>query len=262
MLWFIFIGGAIVLYKKDDKHTIPDRDIPPLAVGANGYIQELPTIDGKDCRGYYTQLTEEELPSDYCAIGLRDSYYLLSEQEYLMAGKAAELLLWDKHTRYCGTCGAAMQRTGTISKLCPECHREIWPQVNPAIIVRISKRTADHPSADDEILLVRAHNFRRNFYGLVAGFVETGETLEECVIREVKEETQLKIKNIKYFGSQPWPYPNGIMIGFTADYASGTLRLQNEELKTGDWFQRTNLPTIPEKLSIARRLIDDWIDEL
>ena len=111
----------------------------------------------------------------------------------------------------------------------------------------------------DEVLLVHARNFRRDFFGLVAGFVETGETLEEAVHREVMEETGITIGNLRYFGSQPWPYPCGLMVGFHADYVSGSIRLQSEELSQGAWFRREHLPEIPEKLSIARRLIDDWL---
>ena len=111
----------------------------------------------------------------------------------------------------------------------------------------------------DEVLLVRARNFRGDFYGLVAGFVETGESLEEAVVREVSEETGLTIQNIRYFGSQPWPYPCGLMVGFHADYVKGDVHLQHSELSSGGWFRKDNLPQIPEKLSIARRLIDDWL---
>ena len=111
------------------------------------------------------------------------------------------------------------------------------------------------------MLLARGRNFRSEFYGLIAGFVETGETLEEAVKREVMEETGINIKNIRYFGSQPWPYPSGLMVGFTADYESGEIHVQREELQKAGWFHRTNLPKLPEKLSIARRLIDDWLGE-
>ena len=111
---------------------------------------------------------------------------------------------------------------------------------------------------DDQILLVHARNFRGPHYGLVAGFVETGETLEQAVEREVWEETRLRISNLRYFGSQPWPYPCGLMVGFTADYASGELHLQREELGGGGWFDRDHLPLLPDNASIARRLIDDW----
>lgn len=113
---------------------------------------------------------------------------------------------------------------------------------------------------NDQVLLVHANNFKGNYYGLVAGFVETGETLEQAVIREVTEETSLKIKNLKYFGSQPWPYPCGLMIGFYAEYESGEIKLQRSELGAGGWFTMNNLPPIPEKLSIARKLIDNWIE--
>ena len=113
----------------------------------------------------------------------------------------------------------------------------------------------------DEVLLVHAKNFKTDFYGLVAGFVETGETLEEAVHREVLEETGLTIHHLKYFSSQPWPFPSGLMVGFTADYASGELSLQTTELSKGGWFTKDNLPQIPEKLSIARKLIDYWLNE-
>ncbi len=138
-----------------------------------------------------------------------------------------------------------------ISKRCINCGKEVWPSLATAIIVLIQR--------NDEVLLVHARNFKGNFYGLVAGFVETGETLEEAVHREVLEETGITIENLHYFGSQPWPYPSGLMIGFTADYVSGNIHLQKEELSKGAWFTKDNLPNIPEKLSIARRMLDDWI---
>ena len=140
-----------------------------------------------------------------------------------------------------------------ISKRCTECGKEVWPQLATAIIVLVHR--------GDEVLLVHAKNFRSNFFGLVAGFVETGETLEEAVHREVMEETGLTIDNIRYFGSQPWPYPCGLMVGFEADYVSSEIKLQQEELAAGAWFTKDNLPTIPEKLSIARKLIDYWLEK-
>ena len=140
-----------------------------------------------------------------------------------------------------------------ISKRCEECGKEVWPSLATAIIVLVHR--------GDEVLLVHARNFRGNFFGLVAGFVETGESLEEAVHREVMEETGLTITNLRYFGSQPWPYPSGLMVGFHADYVSGEIKLQKEELAAGQWFGRDNLPEIPEKLSIARKIIDDWLSK-
>ena len=141
-----------------------------------------------------------------------------------------------------------------ISKCCTQCGEEIWPQLNTAIIVLIHKA--------EKALLVKAKSFKRDFYGLVAGFVETGESLEECVRREVYEETGLTIDNIRYFGSQPWPYPIGLMIGFHADYVSGDIDLIDGELKDAAFFDRDNLPPIPGKMSMARMLIDSWVEGL
>jgi NAD+ diphosphatase len=143
-----------------------------------------------------------------------------------------------------------------ISKRCTNCGKEVWPQLATAVIVRVTRGGWGEASS---ILLVHANNFRRPYYGLVAGFVETGETLEEAVRREVREETGLEINNIRYFGSQPWPFPCGLMVGFTADYVSGDVHLQRSELSSGGWFTRDQMPPIPGKSSIARRLIDDWL---
>ena len=139
-------------------------------------------------------------------------------------------------------------------KRCPNCGKEIWPQVSPAVIVLVHR--------GDEILLVRANSFKDNHYGLVAGFVETGETLEEAVHREVFEETGIRINNLRYFASQPWPYPSGVMVGYNADYVEGEIHLQWSELCKGSWFTKDNLPNLPEKLSIARMLIDHWLEQM
>ena len=108
--------------------------------------------------------------------------------------------------------------------------------------------------------MVQARNFKGDYYGLVAGFVETGETLEEALQREVMEETGCRIKNIRYFGSQPWPYPSNLMVGFTAEWDGGELKLQESELRKGGWFTCETLPNIPGKVSLARKLIDAWLD--
>ena len=157
----------------------------------------------------------------------------------------------------------SMKKNTEISKRCEHCGKEVWPQLAIAVIVRITRKAQTSQSSkpqNTEVLLVHAKNFRRDFYGLVAGFIETGETLEEAVKREVAEEVGLEITNIRYFASQPWPYPSGLMVGFTADYVSGEIKLQEDELSAGGWFSKNNLPEIPEKLSIARKLIDDWAE--
>lgn len=131
-----------------------------------------------------------------------------------------------------------MEQKEDIMKRCPKCGREVYPSISTAILVLVRK--------EDSLLLVHARNFKGTFNSLVAGFLETGETLEECVAREVKEETGLDVTNITYFGNQAWPYPSGLMVGFIADYAGGEIRLQEEELSSGDFYTRDNLPELPE----------------
>lgn len=186
-------------------------------------------------------------------IGLRDSASLLSSSHYSAAIKASELIFWDNTTRYCTICGAEMTRHTEISKRCTACEREIWPALSPAIIVLIHR--------GEEALLVHAKTFSKPFYGLVAGFVEPGESLEECVRREVKEETSLEITDIRYFGSQSWPFPSQLMIGFTAAYAGGEIKFADGELTSGGFFHPADLPTIPSPPSIARRMIEAWLAE-
>ena len=190
---------------------------------------------------------------DLQMVPLRKSFHILSAEDYQMAGKCAELVYFHQSNRFCGVCGGEMRWQTEISKQCCECGKELWPSLATAIIVRVSK--------GDEILMVHAHTFRDRHYGLVAGFVETGETLEECVRREVWEETRLRITDIRYFGSQPWPYPSGLMVGFTARYLSGELRLQKSELSDGGWYSRDRLPCLPDTSSIAYRLIEDWLEQ-
>lgn len=192
------------------------------------------------------------LPDGYCWMSLRDTWNVLTETDYLHACRASAWVYWERTNRFCPICGTPLKRHMDMGKKCPGCGAEHFPHLAPAVIVRISR--------GEEVLLVHARNFRRpQMYGLVAGFLEGGETLEQCVEREVLEETGIRICNIRYFGSQPWPYPSGVMVGFTADYLSGEVRMDDGELSDARFFRRDNLPQIPDKMSIARRLIDDWL---
>lgn len=261
MYYFIFCKTDLVLQKlADGTFTIPKADTPPIKLNEWQKLHNItPMEDGTEVKTVMIddplQINErsesfKDTEFEYCP--LRKSYYKLSRELYLKAGKCQEILYWDHNTQFCGVCGAPMKMHTDISKRCTNCGKEVWPELATAIIVLVHK--------GDEVLLVHARNFKGDFYGLVAGFVETGETLEEAVHREVMEETGLTITNLRYFGSQPWPYPCGLMVGYNADYVSGDIHLQRSELSKGAWFTKDNLPTIPEKLSIARKLIDDWID--
>lgn len=251
--WFIFCKTDIVLQKQaDGTYTIPCTEQCPIETKPWTHILNVSPMD--DGTGVKTFTIPEPITDDphFEMCGLRPSYYKLSSPLYLKAGKCQELNYWDQNTHFCGICGAPMKMATDISKQCTNCGKQVWPALATAVIVLVKK--------GEEVLLVHARNFKSDFYGLVAGFVETGETLEECVHREVMEETGLTIKDLHYFGSQPWPYPSGLMVGFTANYVEGEIHLQKEELSRGKWFTKDNLPTIPEKLSIARQIIDAWID--
>ena len=245
MRYFVFCQSDLVLEKTPDGYRIPTE----MPVEPKPWTTVM-NVDGE--KAYRIDQPLMDHPR-YEMCGLRQSYYKLTAEEYGKAGKCHELLYWDQNTKFCGVCGGPMKFHTDISKRCEHCGKEVWPQLATAIIVLVRK--------GNEVLLVHANNFRTDFYGLVAGFVETGETLEEAVHREVMEETGLHIKNLRYFGSQPWPYPCGLMVGFTADYDSGKIHLQRSELSKGSWFDKDHLPHIPEKLSIARHLIDAWMEE-
>ena len=252
--YFVFCQSDLVLEHHGDNYRIPTEaptDVKPWTT--------IMDIDGAKAYRIDRPITDSER---YEMCPLRQSYYILSKADYLKAGKCQELLYWDQNTKFCGVCGGPMHFDTPISKKCDHCGKELWPSLAIAIIVLI-RRKAPTPdgSHKDEVLLVHANSFRDNHYGLVAGFVETGETLEEAVYREVMEETGLHITNLRYFGSQPWPYPCGLMVGFTADYDYGKIHLQRSELSKGAWYDRDHLPHIREKLSIARQLIDTWLEE-
>lgn len=259
--WFIFSKTDLLIIPTDtDKYTVPTSENCPIKTQPwNNIMTITPMADGTEVRTVRIDDPQKlefvsHEPNRWKWEGLRKSFYSLPLDIYKKAGKCQELLYWDSTTQFCGCCGSPMKMHTDISKKCTNCGKEIWPSPSPAVITLIHK--------GDEVLLVRGRNFRTDFYGLVAGFVETGETLEEAAKREALEETGIKIKNLRYFGSQPWPYPCGIMVGFNADYESGEIHLQEEEIAKGAWFKADNLPTIPEKLSIARMLLDDWLNSL
>jgi NAD+ diphosphatase len=159
---------------------------------------------------------------------------------------------WNQTHRYCGRCGKLTEdKTDERAKTCPECGMINYPRLSPAIIVAVLK--------NDRILLGRNKRFRLPFYSVLAGFVEPGETLEECVSREIREEVSITVKNIRYFGSQPWPFPDSLMIAFIADYAGGEISTDGSEIIDAAWFAKDNLPKIPPKISIARQLIDWFV---
>ena len=186
MQYFVFCQSDLVLEKFGDGYRIPEE--PPVEVKPWTTVMN---IDGAKAYRIDTPLTGSD---HYEMCPLRQSYYRLPEADYLKAGKCQELLYWDQNTKFCGVCGGAMRFDTDISKKCEHCGKEIWPQLATAVIVLI--RRHDAATGKEEVLLVHANSFRDDHYGLVAGFVETGETLEQAVYREVMEETGLHITNL------------------------------------------------------------------
>ena len=250
--WFVFYKDQLLLEKKENgTFALPYGEIPPVFMIEKTTVHDVTTLEGSNCKAFSLTRPIKE-SAKYVLVGLRASYECLPVDHYQAAGKAHEILHWDRNSRFCSACGTPMEQKESIMKKCTNCGREVYPAISTAILVLVRK--------GDSILLVHARNFKGRFNSLVAGFLETGETLEECVAREVKEETGLDVKNITYFGNQPWPYPSGLMVGFIADYAGGEITLQDEELSSGDFYSRDHFPELPRKLSLARKMIDWWLD--
>jgi NAD+ diphosphatase len=186
--------------------------------------------------------------------GIRDLFGRIADEDLALAAFAVRMIHFDRNTRFCGRCGAETRQLRTErAKQCDTCGLVTYPRISPAIIVLVQR--------DDRILLTRSPRFPPGMFGLVAGFVEPGENLEHALEREVQEETGILVKNIRYFGSEPWPFPDSLMIGFTADFAGGELVVDKSEIESAFWFDREHLPHIPEKMSISRTLIDWWMKQ-
>lgn len=187
---------------------------------------------------------------------LRALFGKVPDEEWRALGREHELAVWRDSNRFCGRCGAPMAPHADPREramVCTKCGFPVYPRITPAVIVLVTK--------GDEILLQRNSHYHHSFWSIVAGFVDPGETLEEAVRREIREEASIEVKNVRYVKSQAWPFPSNIMLGFRAEYASGTLKADGVEVQTSGWFDRGHLPEIPSKVSIARALIDQWIEE-
>jgi NAD+ diphosphatase len=252
-LCFAFAGSDLLTWCDDDDapRTPTWDDLRGWQIHPVRY-QYLGALGGEPC-------WSAELPAGVSApdgtelSGLRLLYDRLPESHFALAGRAAQVVAWDRDHQFCGRCGAETERVaGERARRCPQCGLTVYPRLTPAIITLIER--------GETILLARGHAFLPGRYGIIAGFVEPGETLEDAVRREAREEVGIELGRIDYFGSQPWPFPHGIMIGFRASHLRGEIRMDDGELADAGWFGLDELPAIPAKLSIARRLIDDWAE--
>jgi NAD+ diphosphatase len=252
--WFAFQEDRLLVQPESSEVTIPslvdfaELEIPVLR---QHYLGRL---NGRHC--YTVEVAERIIPPHGMTFeGLRQVYGRMDEDLFMVAGRAVQIIDWDRTHQFCGRCGIGTRTHPTLrAKECPRCGLLHFPRLAPAIIVLVER--------GPEMLLARARRFPTAMYSTLAGFVEPGETLEEAVIREVQEESGITVNNIHYFGSQPWPFPHSLMIGFTATYASGQITLNDEENMDVRWFTAHNLPPhLPGKISIARKLIDWFLEK-
>jgi NAD+ diphosphatase len=251
-IWFVYQEEKLVVKVNGDNVTIPGSadlkqiDLTPI------HHQYLGALD--DCPCFAAELPADiRVPDGWEARGLRELFGALEEEYIWIAGRANQLVDWNQSHRFCGRCATPMEdKPDERAKSCPHCSLINYPRLSPAIIVAVRK--------DNKLLLAQNKRFRSGYYSVLAGFVEPGETLEECVKREVFEEVNIRVENIRYFGSQPWPFPNSLMVGFTAEYAGGEIDENKSEIVEADWFTADNLPRIPPQITIARWLIDWFRD--
>lgn len=251
--WFLYRSNKLMVKKADRSCSIPteaDLDIRKIQSTSGHYIG---SIGEQACYAAAYPAGQEE-PETMEFQGLMELYGRLDETMFRVAGYAAQIVTWDETHKFCGKCGETSEtKAGERAKLCPKCGYMAFPRLSPAVILSVTK--------GDKILLVK--NLKTDFYTVVAGFVESGETLEECLQREVREEVGIEIKNIAYFGSQPWPFPHSLMIAFTAEYDKGDLNIEHNELLHADWYAVDDIPDIklkPIPFSIARQLIGSFIE--
>jgi NAD+ diphosphatase len=236
---FILREQSLVVTRVDERPVIPVGRVDDswIALGHDG-----------DVPCFARRATAD----DGDAVPLRELFGALPEQDFAIATRALGLLTWDEHHRFCGRCGATTTRSTTErARICARCTLAHYPRLSPAVIVLVER--------DGRALLARNARFPRAFHSCLAGFVELGETLEETVAREVHEEAGIHVTDIRYAGSQPWPFTASLMIGFTAHWAGGEIVADETEIRDADWFAPDAMPTLPSTISISRALIDAFV---
>lgn len=246
--WFIFNRNMILLKKDGDALAIPtktDFDGYKVDFCNKQYIGE---VDGFAC--YCMEVSSDGSLSENMSFEAIRSLVISEDNGELfkIAGLAFHIVNWSRLNTFCGRCGTLMQDKGDErAKICPKCGSVVYPRISPAIITAVIK--------GDQILLAHNKAFQNGLYSLIAGFVEPGETLEDCVKREIFEEIGIQIKNPRYIGSQPWPFPDSLMLAFIAEYESGDIKVDGVEIEDAKWFKRDELPFCPGIESIAGRII-------
>ncbi len=247
-LWFAFHRGEVLIAQSEDAARLPYcLDLSELGLNSVRSLY-LGTYGGKHC--YVSELEHaNDLPHGHALQGLRALFGMVDETLAVLAGRAFQIIEWDRNHQYCSRCGTLTEARGNErARACPKCRHTVYPPISPAIMILITRGR--------EILLARKKEWVNGRFSALAGFVEPGETLEDTARRETREEVGVEIDNLRYFGSQPWPFPHSLMIAFTADYASGEVRPDGVEIEEARWFNVEQLPKLPPGISISRRMID------
>lgn len=244
-LLFLFLGNQIVVNAAE---TIPECPAEDVRLDDSIYLG---TWGQQAC--YVARISEETaLPEGWTLTDIRPLHGTLTAELYALIGHALQILTWSKNHQFCSKCGApATPHVKDRAMVCTACGFMNFPRISPSIIVAVTK--------GQEILMARSPHFPAGLFSVLAGFLEPGETLEQCVAREVREESGIEIENIQYVTSQPWPFPHSIMIGFTADYAGGEIKIDPDEIEDAGWFTPETMPEIPSQSTIARWLIDGYL---
>ncbi|MGD2141289.1 MAG: NAD(+) diphosphatase [Burkholderiales bacterium] len=254
-LWFVYMGNQILVLRDDSGARIPAiRELRELGLTALRE-QYLGSLAGQHC--FAAEVDEGTTPPPGTQwSGLRALFGTVDDTEFALAGRAFQIVDWDRSHQFCGRCGTpTVLKEGERSRVCPSCSQLHYPRIAPAVMVMIRR--------GQEFLLARSPHFPPGMYSALAGFSEPGETLEQTLVREVREEVSIEVENIRYFASQPWPFPHSLMIAFHADYAGGKITPDPDEIEAAGWFSIDRLPEkLPSPISISRRLIDATLNEL
>ena len=252
-LWLLFRGHELLVSVESSAFPLyPHYDVLGFDSDEQHAVGE---HEGRQV--HVVRLTEDAIePEGYHFQSLRSLLLSIDADSFSLAATASQVLEWANSHRFCSRCGTPTQShpRGERARVCPVCAYHQYPRIHPCVIVAITK--------DDTILLARAQRFVRPMYSLLAGFVEVGETLEHAVMREVAEESGIQVKNLRYFGSQSWPFPNNLMLAFQAEWASGEIVIQEEEIMDAQFFRFDALPEIPPSGSIASQVIHATVTEL
>jgi NAD+ diphosphatase len=252
--WLVVHPKGLVVRREGDRIVpLNDADAKVLGLDPSSTTHRIARAGKSDA----VAAAIADLPAGgpFDVLGLRALAAMVDADTFGAAGRAMHVLDWASTSQFCGRCGTktiASEKERVMT--CPACGLTAYPRIAPAIIVLVRR--------GEQALLARNAKFPGAFYSTLAGFSEIGESLEETLAREVREEVGIDVRDIRYFGSQPWPFPHSLMIGFTAAWADGEIKVDGEEIADAKWFSRAELPPIPPPLSIARKLIDAWVADV